>query len=64
MIEAKPELSVTLLILVVDDEPDVELLFRQHFVMICAPGASRWNLPNPATWRSSASPMRRACHSF
>ena len=31
MIEAKPELSVTLLILVVDDEPDVELLFRQQF---------------------------------
>ena len=30
MIEAKPELSVTLLILVVD-EPDVELLFRQQF---------------------------------
>jgi CheY-like chemotaxis protein len=26
-----PEQSVTLLILVVDDEPDVELLFRQHF---------------------------------
>ena len=31
MIEAKPEQSVTLLILVVDDEPDVEVLFRQHF---------------------------------
>ena len=26
-----PEQSVTLLILVVDDEPDVELLFRQQF---------------------------------
>ena len=26
-----PEQSVTLLILVVDDEPDVELLFRQYF---------------------------------
>jgi CheY-like chemotaxis protein len=31
MSEAKPEQSVTLLILVVDDEPDVELLFRQQF---------------------------------
>ena len=31
MIEAKPEQSVALLILVVDDEPDVELLFRQQF---------------------------------
>src|SRR5499433_4107797 len=31
MIETKRGESVTLLILVVDDEPDVEMLFRQHF---------------------------------
>ena len=31
MTESIPEQSVTLLILVVDDEPDVELLFRQYF---------------------------------
>jgi CheY-like chemotaxis protein len=31
MREAKPEQEVNLLILVVDDEPDVELLFRQQF---------------------------------
>src|SRR4029079_10959183 len=29
--ESIPEQGMTLLILVVDDEPDVELLFRQHF---------------------------------
>ena len=32
--------SVTLLILVVDDEPDVELLFRQQFRLIFAPAGS------------------------
>ena len=31
MIEVKRGMSVTLLILVVDDEPDVEMLFRQQF---------------------------------
>jgi CheY-like chemotaxis protein len=31
MTESIPEQGMTLLILVVDDEPDVELLFRQHF---------------------------------
>src|SRR5690349_7138970 len=31
MRESIPEQGMTLLILVVDDEPDVELLFRQHF---------------------------------
>src|SRR6478752_4116927 len=31
MKESIPEQGMTLLILVVDDEPDVELLFRQHF---------------------------------
>ena len=40
---------VNLLILVVDDEPDVEMLFRQHSVVIFAWVALRWTLPNPAT---------------
>jgi CheY-like chemotaxis protein len=31
MIGAKSEPGMNLLILVVDDEPDVEMLFRQHF---------------------------------
>jgi CheY-like chemotaxis protein len=31
MTEAIPEQDMALLILVVDDEPDVEMLFRQHF---------------------------------
>jgi hypothetical protein len=31
MAESIPEQGMNLLILVVDDEPDVELLFRQHF---------------------------------
>jgi CheY-like chemotaxis protein len=31
MKESIPEQGMTLLILVVDDEPDVETLFRQHF---------------------------------
>ena len=32
---------MTLLILVVDDEPDVEVLFRQQFGVISVPAASR-----------------------
>ena len=35
-----------LLILVVDDEPDVEMLFRQQFRMIFALAVSRWSLPH------------------
>ena len=31
MIETSPGMNVTILILVVDDEPDVEMLFRQQF---------------------------------
>ncbi len=34
------------LILVVDDEPDVEFLFRQQFRRTCAPTASRWSSRN------------------
>ena len=40
---------VNLLILVVDDEPDVEVLFRQQFGMIFVPAGSRWSLRYPAT---------------
>jgi hypothetical protein len=36
MTETIPERGMTLLILVVDDEPDVEMLFRQHFRRTCA----------------------------
>ena len=50
---------VSLLILVVDDEPDVEVLFRQQFRRDLRAAASPWNLRNPPAWRFSASPMRR-----
>ena len=35
---------MSLLILVVDDEPDVETLFRQQFGATSALAASRWSL--------------------
>jgi CheY-like chemotaxis protein len=38
MIEQSRSMSVTLLILVVDDEPDVEALFRQQFRRDLRPG--------------------------
>jgi hypothetical protein len=49
---------VSLLILVVDDEPDVEVLFRQQF---------RRDLRTergPLPWRFSALPMPRTIGSF
>jgi hypothetical protein len=45
---------VTLLILVVDDEPDVEALFRRQFGANSALVASRWNLRNRPRWRFGA----------
>ena len=47
---------MSLLILVVDDEADVEVLFRQQFRRDL-----RAELPQ---WRSSASLMRKRCRSF
>jgi hypothetical protein len=64
MIEAKAEMSVTLLFLVVDDEPDVEVLFRQQFRHDLRAGRFTMEFaPNPATWRFSALLMRRAYRS-
>jgi CheY-like chemotaxis protein len=47
---------VNLLVLVVDDEPDVEVLFRQQFRRDFALAGSPWSSPNPPPPRSSASP--------
>ena len=49
---------MSLLIFVVDDEPDVEVLFRQQFRRDRGLAGSRWNLPNPPPWHSNASLMR------
>lgn len=43
--------SVNMLILVVDDEPDVEALFRQQFGANSALVASPWNLRDRPRWR-------------
>ena len=45
------------LVLVFDDEPDVEVLFRQQFGATSALAALQWILPNPPPWHSSASLM-------
>ena len=50
-----------LLILVVDDEPDVEVLFRQRFRHDLRAGRFPWSLPNPVQLRFSASAMRPGC---
>ena len=44
---------MSLLILVVDDEPDVEILFRQRFRRDLRAGGSPWSLPNPARCASA-----------
>ena len=54
---------MNLLVLVVDDEPDVELLFRQQFRHDLRAGRFTWNLPNLLRLRFSALPMRRTCRS-
>jgi hypothetical protein len=41
------------------DEPDVEILFRQHFRRDLHGGRFTMSLPNPALPHFSASPMRR-----
>jgi len=48
----------SLLILVVDDEHDVETLFRQQFRRDLRSGGSRWSLRNPLQSHFSASLMR------
>ena len=55
---------MNMLILVVDDEPDVEVLFRQQFRRICAKIAFRWNLRNPVRWHFNASRPQATVHSF
>ena len=47
------------LVLVVDDEPDVEVLFRQQFGATSAPTASQWNLPDPPYGPSAYRRCRR-----
>jgi hypothetical protein len=63
MTGAKSEQNVTLLILVVDDEPDVEMLFRQHFRRDLREGRFTMEFAQCGTWRFSASVMRRGCRS-
>ena len=55
--------SMSLLILVVDDEPDVEVCSASNSGGTFASAGSRWSLPNLPQWRSSASLMRQGCHS-
>ena len=57
----RPDMSVY--ILVVDDEPDVEALFRQQFRRDLRAGRIRWSLPSraPRRWTNSmAAPARRS----
>ena len=55
---------MSLLILVVDDEPDVEVLFRQLFRRDLMLAGLQWSLRNPPQPHFSASPMRpRVSHS-
>ena len=50
--------SMSLLILVIDDEPDVEALFRQRFRRDLRAGRFTRSLPNPVPPDFSASVMR------
>ena len=54
---------MTLLILVVDDEPDVELLFRQHFRHDLRAGRFTMDFAQSGDMAFSASTMRRAYQS-
>jgi hypothetical protein len=49
---------VSLLILVVDDEPDVEVLCRQRFRVTCVLAGSPWSLLNPVRPYFNASAMQ------
>ena len=52
---------MSLLILVVDDEPDVELLFRQQFRRDLRAGRFTMEFAQSApAWRFNALPMQRA----
>ena len=55
---------MNLLILVVDDEPDVEMLFRQQFRRDLRAGRFSMEFAQSAPWRFSASPMQATSHSF
>ena len=52
--------GVSVLILVVDDEPDVELLFRQRFRQDLRAGRFAMEFAHPPPGRSSASPTSAA----
>ena len=54
---------MNLLILVVDDEPDVEMLFRQQFRHDLRAGRFTMEFAPSGDMRFSASLMRRACQS-
>ena len=55
---------MNLLILVVDDEPDVEVLFRQQFRRDLRAGRFTMEFAQSAAYGASAhQPMRQACHS-
>ena len=55
--------SVNPLILVVDDEPDVEVLFRQQFRRDLRADRFAMEFAQSAPWRFSASPMPATVHS-
>jgi hypothetical protein len=55
---------VNLLVLVVDDEPDVEMLFRQQFRHALRSGRFTMEFANLATRRFGALTMRQAFQSF
>ena len=56
---------MNLLILVVDDEPDVEMLFRQHFRRDIRAGRFTMEFAQSGGRRRlSASAMRKTSHSF
>jgi hypothetical protein len=54
---------VNLLILVVDDEPDVEVLFRQQFRRDLRAGRFNMEFANPLPWDLSASPTQATVRS-
>jgi CheY-like chemotaxis protein len=64
MTEAIPEQGMTLLILVVDDEPDVELLFRQHFRRDLRERRFTMEFAQSGETALQRIALPRACHSF
>ena len=55
---------MNLLILVVDDEPDVEMLFRAHFRRDLREGRFTMEFAQSGERLFSVSPTPRACRSF